>query len=280
MSRSSAAETVTGWVHRSGVLLFTLIGLLLATGPAVASEWVDYFKPGDAELSTAGYNVARAAAAAYALDPTSTEIMVVGHMDAVEGRAPEARFDVARARAMLLELLYQGVPLQALNIEVQGTRQMARVTDGPDPLNRRVTVRLNKLPPMPNGRPRPPSSRFGHYDQPLIFFDSGSSELSPAREADLVFALRLSMYGHTPGEWRVLIWGFADTVGDPADNLVLSQRRAETVARVLARHGMPWADMEISGTGETQLARATRDEVAEPLNRRVQVRYNKKAVSN
>ena len=74
---------------------------------------------------------------------------------------------------------------------------------------------------------------------------------------------------------RVLIEGHADSVG-PADyNVALSRLRAEAVGEALADAlGAEAPPIEILALGETQLAVATGDGVAEPRNRRVVIRFN------
>lgn len=68
-----------------------------------------------------------------------------------------------------------------------------------------------------------------------------------------------------------LIEGHTDAIGDPAYNLALSDRRAETVALAMAEYfGVPPENMVVQGYGERFLKVPTLD--AERLNRRVAVR--------
>lgn len=68
-----------------------------------------------------------------------------------------------------------------------------------------------------------------------------------------------------------LIEGHTDAIGEPAYNLALSDRRAETVALALAEYfGVPPENMVVQGYGERFLKIPTLD--AERLNRRVAVR--------
>ncbi|WP_050808296.1 OmpA family protein [Asticcacaulis biprosthecium] len=69
------------------------------------------------------------------------------------------------------------------------------------------------------------------------------------------------------------IAGHTDTVGDEAENLQLSQRRAFQVADELVRLGVPKAIMQIGAKGEAQLAVKTDDDVRELLNNRVSIDY-------
>ena len=71
---------------------------------------------------------------------------------------------------------------------------------------------------------------------------------------------------------RFRIEGHTDTVGAPAMNQSLSERRAATVRDMLVtRYGLAPARLEAVGLGETQLLVATPDGRAEARNRRVQV---------
>jgi outer membrane protein OmpA-like peptidoglycan-associated protein len=68
-----------------------------------------------------------------------------------------------------------------------------------------------------------------------------------------------------------LIEGHTDAVGSDESNLVLSDRRAESVARLLSdRFGVPPENLVTQGYGERYLKIQT--QAAEPLNRRVTVR--------
>lgn len=104
-----------------------------------------------------------------------------------------------------------------------------------------------------------------HFHGP--FFDSGSATVSPAARR----WLRQLVPGYVSGDTRFVIVGYADTTGPAELNAELSRRRAENVGRELVRHGVRWADLDLSWWGETRLSRPTLDGVAEPLNRRVQI---------
>lgn len=69
----------------------------------------------------------------------------------------------------------------------------------------------------------------------------------------------------------LLIEGHTDAVGSDISNLALSDRRAETVARILANfYGVPPESMVVQGYGESYLKVATQG--AEERNRRVTIR--------
>lgn len=105
-----------------------------------------------------------------------------------------------------------------------------------------------------------------------ITFATNSASI-PAAQAQ-----RLSQIGNLMAELVAqdprevfLIEGHTDAIGEPAYNLALSDRRAETVALALAEYfGVPPENMVVQGYGERFLKIPTLD--AERLNRRVAVR--------
>jgi outer membrane protein OmpA-like peptidoglycan-associated protein len=110
--------------------------------------------------------------------------------------------------------------------------------------------------------------------QSVVYFDSGSANLSSTSREELRAAIRAALadqsYGmHSP----IRVIGYADSVGAADANERLSQRRAETVAQELAILGIPKETVEVTWYGESQLAVATDDEVSEAENRRVTIQY-------
>lgn len=69
----------------------------------------------------------------------------------------------------------------------------------------------------------------------------------------------------------VRVVGYTDTSGSAKYNLGLSNRRAAVVRDALVSSGIPAALVSTEGLGETNLDKATRDGVREPLNRRTAV---------
>jgi len=97
-----------------------------------------------------------------------------------------------------------------------------------------------------------------------VHFLHDSADLTPgaqrkAREAAEWFQ------SNNPAKIRVV--GFSDTRGDSSYNLALSQRRADSVAALLVRAGIPEDRLVIEGLGESGIPEPTGDNVAEPLNR-------------
>lgn len=97
-----------------------------------------------------------------------------------------------------------------------------------------------------------------------VAFETGSAILT----ADAIGILRdpiTEITTHYSG--AICIEGYADSVGDDASNLALSQQRAQAVADYLAYEGIT-NDIEVRGYGE---AEATADEQDDPALRRVDV---------
>lgn len=104
-----------------------------------------------------------------------------------------------------------------------------------------------------------------------VTFPSGSATLTAAAEATLA-PLGRALASPDLAPFRFRIEGHTDTVGDAAQNLRLSERRAEAVRLYLiSKHGISAARLQAVGLGEDRPAVATGDGVDEPRNRRVQV---------
>lgn len=109
-------------------------------------------------------------------------------------------------------------------------------------------------------------------DLDTITFPSGSAEvpLEQARTLRKVAQAMEQLLDKDPGE-VFLIEGHTDAVGSDRSNLVLSDRRAETVANLLTEvYGIPPENMSVQGYGERYLK--IRTEEAEQQNRRVAIR--------
>ncbi|MEU1249112.1 OmpA family protein [Micromonospora arida] len=110
-----------------------------------------------------------------------------------------------------------------------------------------------------------------------VLFAFGKADLSPAaraRLAEIAGRLRAEATG------TVQIFGHTDAVGDDAQNLALSLRRAEAVRAVLAAEGGGQVTYEIKGFGETRpVAPNTLDGKDNPKgrasNRRVEIRFDR-----
>ena len=77
------------------------------------------------------------------------------------------------------------------------------------------------------------------------------------------------------GDSPVVVSGHTDTSGPAQYNLDLSARRAQSAVNILNSQGIDSSRINVSATGEEELAVPTADGVREPRNRRVEVRVLK-----
>ncbi|GAA4046560.1 OmpA family protein [Parerythrobacter jejuensis] len=102
-----------------------------------------------------------------------------------------------------------------------------------------------------------------------VTFATGSSSISPAFQNTLdTIADSLVRYPNS----LIDVYGFTDTTGSNALNQTLSEERAAAVANYLVSRGVSRGRIATRGYGETNLRVQTGDNVAEPLNRRVEIK--------
>ena len=104
----------------------------------------------------------------------------------------------------------------------------------------------------------------------VLLFDTGSSELNARNQAILDQASRSYREGRPI---IMIVSGSTDAVGSPVDNLLLSQRRANAVARGLLVRGIPAERTQILAKGETNPAVPAQRGVPEAQNRRVEITW-------
>jgi OmpA-OmpF porin, OOP family len=104
-----------------------------------------------------------------------------------------------------------------------------------------------------------------------ILFRTGSAQIQPAA-LPIVNGLGKALASPALQPYRFRIEGHTDTVGDPARNRTLSERRAQAVTHYLvAQFRLDPHRLEPVGFGADRLAVQTPPETAEAKNRRVQV---------
>ncbi|WP_296679339.1 OmpA family protein [Novosphingobium sp.] len=102
-----------------------------------------------------------------------------------------------------------------------------------------------------------------------VTFATGSYAISPTFQTTLdKVAASMVQYPDS----LIDVYGYTDTVGSTSSNQVLSENRARAVANYLIGRGVPAARIRWYGYGETQLKVQTGDGVAEPMNRRVEIK--------
>jgi len=101
-----------------------------------------------------------------------------------------------------------------------------------------------------------------------ILFDVNQADLRPIAKKNLTdLAAILKKYDDT----NVLIEGHTDSDGTDEHNLVLSERRARSVASSLAQQSVPSTRMTVMGYGETQPVADNATTSGKQANRRVEI---------
>lgn len=101
-----------------------------------------------------------------------------------------------------------------------------------------------------------------------ILFATDSATLRPDLQRDLrTVASNLLAYPDT----TVQVLGHTDNVGDASYNLDLSERRAQSVANILAAEGVPSYRVQTSGRGESQPLASNLTAEGRQQNRRVEI---------
>lgn len=104
-----------------------------------------------------------------------------------------------------------------------------------------------------------------------VDFATGSATLTPQARRTLD-QLGKALSSKDLSKFRFRIEGHTDTVGSPATNLTLSQRRANTVATYLeSTYGIAPTRLQAVGMGEQGLLVATPPQTPDARNRRVEV---------
>ena len=103
----------------------------------------------------------------------------------------------------------------------------------------------------------------------VLYFSPGGNELTSESAEQLPDIDNL--VSHLPAA-EVIVIGNTDTVGSLESNDALSLRRAQTIRDRLIKAGVPGEQIVAIGRGKRDLLIPTADEVAEPRNRRVEVK--------
>ncbi len=118
-------------------------------------------------------------------------------------------------------------------------------------------------PPAPPAPPPPPP-----HQVYLVFFDWDKYNITPEGMQILEAAAAHYKAG---GAVQIQVTGYTDLTGSPGYNQRLSERRANAVATVLERLGIPRNEMAVSGRGMNDPRVPTPLGVREPQNRRVEI---------
>jgi outer membrane protein OmpA-like peptidoglycan-associated protein len=123
-------------------------------------------------------------------------------------------------------------------------------------------------PAPPPAPPPPPRAATCPTSEFVVYFEWDRSNLNAAAMETIDAAVNRARQCNVGG---VVVVGHTDTSGSTAYNAGLSERRASVVRDALVSRGLAAGSITSQARGETDLARATRDGVREPLNRRTAV---------
>lgn len=113
-----------------------------------------------------------------------------------------------------------------------------------------LDIYLQPIPPKPTAaNPTPTTTNTKPVVLKNVFFETGSATLQPASKAELNVLVRL-LTENT--ELKIQINGHTDNVGAAADNLTLSQNRAQAVVDFLIQNGIAQQRLRSKGFGETK----------------------------
>jgi outer membrane protein OmpA-like peptidoglycan-associated protein/tetratricopeptide (TPR) repeat protein len=116
--------------------------------------------------------------------------------------------------------------------------------------------------------PLQPIEANAHIILKNVFFDTKKTELKPASVTELDNVVRLM--NENPNI-KILISGFTDNVGKPADNLILSKGRAVAVVNYLISKGVKNERLSFKGNGEASPIAENSSEEGRALNRRTEL---------
>jgi outer membrane protein OmpA-like peptidoglycan-associated protein len=102
-----------------------------------------------------------------------------------------------------------------------------------------------------------------------LYFREGTDEFAPESAGQVGEVLAEIARRPAP---EVVVTGHTDRVGSVAFNDALSLQRAERVRQALVQQGVAADRIQVVGRGEREPLVPTADEVAEPRNRRVEIR--------
>jgi outer membrane protein OmpA-like peptidoglycan-associated protein len=105
----------------------------------------------------------------------------------------------------------------------------------------------------------------------MLYFVSGGTRLTPESEDQFQKILGRWKSKDSNARTEVVVIGHTDTVGSADSNVTLSMQRAKVVADRLRASGLSFSALTLESHGEKHPLIPTKDGVAEPLNRRVQV---------
>ena len=101
-----------------------------------------------------------------------------------------------------------------------------------------------------------------------VLFDTGEADLKPSANRTV---LKLAQFLQINPKRVIRVEGYTDSTGVAADNLKLSQDRAQAVAQMLVDLGVEARRIQVEGYGDQYPVEANATERGRALNRRVEV---------
>lgn len=101
-----------------------------------------------------------------------------------------------------------------------------------------------------------------------LFFDTNKYDLKPQSRTELN---RLIEFMRQYKDVQIEVSGYTDNVGTPESNMLLSQRRAQSVMDYLVSHGVPASRLRSKGYGEKNPLAANDTEIHRRQNRRIEL---------
>ncbi|MDP3527631.1 MAG: OmpA family protein [Hoeflea sp.] len=105
--------------------------------------------------------------------------------------------------------------------------------------------------------------------QNTVLFETGAASI---RDHSYGFLDRIAFAARQCGQARLEISGHTDSDGSEADNLALSQRRAEAVLDFMIAAGVPAERMDATGYGESRPVASNDTDAGKAANRRIEFR--------
>ncbi len=219
-----------------------------------------------------------------------------------QGRAPQPQA-VPSGRGYREQRIFDTVETQRRTQFYEGNRRVIRYSSMQEiPPVIVASQQLNRVQLVPHAQStytvRPPAPQQGRYQNDIpqsyttgdayavsysvdpesaistdaILFRQGSTDFADAYSYDLVIDMANAMKAPELGKDTFVIEGHASAEGDYGQNLLLSQERAERIARELVNHGVSGERLMPVGQGEAEAAApADGNEAARRLDRRVVV---------